>query len=138
MAAKEVYKQIYTSFKMKTPLFETDEITFKIVEGILIGNWKAESIDLPLVHKIINYRLKIQDGKSYPLLTNIKSVKESTKAARDYLASKEGCQGVSKAAIIISSPVSKMIANFFILASHPLIPTKMFTNEAEAKRWLMN
>ncbi len=122
---------------MQTLLFENDEIKFELENGILIAIWKCSTIDISKIQKTVRSRVEALNGNSYPLLSNIKSIKNSTKEARDYLASKDGCQGISKAAILISSPVSSMIANFFIKASHPIIPTKMFTNEAEAKNWLL-
>ncbi len=121
---------------MKTLLFENDEIKFELEDGILIATWKAVFLDKALVKKIINHRLEVLKGKSYPFLSNIKSIKNSTKEARDFLASKEGCQGALSVAILINSQVSKMIANFFIGYSKPFIPTRMFTDEAEAKKWL--
>ncbi len=123
---------------MKTLLFDNDEITFEVLDGILVSAWKSKFIDITLIRKVKKYHLEIMDGKSYPMLADIKSVRDTTKEARDFLASKEGCAGLIAIAIMINSPISKMIANFFILASRPVIPTKMFTDETEAKKWLLN
>ncbi len=122
---------------MKTLLFDNDEITFDVINGILVSAWKSKFIDISLVRKVKKYQLEILGGKSYPMLADIKSVRDTTKEARNFLASKEGCVGLIAIAILINSPVSKMIATFFIKASHPVIPTKMFTDEIEAKKWLM-
>ncbi len=121
---------------MKTLLFDNDEITFEVIDGILVSAWKSKFIDISLVRKVKKYHLEIMDGKSYPMLADIKSVRDTTKEARDFLASKEGCEGLTAIAIMINSPVSKMIANFFIKASRPVIPTTMFTDERAAKKWL--
>ena len=39
-------------------------------------------------------------------------------------------------ALLIDSPVSRVIANFFMGLNRPLSPTQMFTDETEAMRWL--
>ncbi len=121
---------------MKETLLDNDEITFELENGILIGTGKSPFLDIHVAIKITNYRLEIQKGKSNPILSNIKMTKNSTKEARDFLASEKGCKGVIAAAILINSDVTSMIANFFMRISRPIVPTKIFTDEAEAKTWL--
>lgn len=123
---------------MEKLLVGSHEVVFDFIieEGYVIGTFQSNFIDLSIAQKITEYRLKIQKGKEYPLLSNIKTVKNSTKPARDFMASKEGCEGVVAAAILIDSPIGSMIINFFIRVSKPLRPTKIFTNEPEAKKWL--
>ncbi|OFY83479.1 MAG: hypothetical protein A3F72_06010 [Bacteroidetes bacterium RIFCSPLOWO2_12_FULL_35_15] len=121
---------------MKTLILDNDRITFELEDGILIGVGKCTFIDLDLSVKITNDRLEIQKGKIYPLLSNIKSLKNTTKEARDFMASEKGCEGVIAAAVLINSSVGSMIGNFFIFINKPLVPTKLFTNEEEAKKWL--
>lgn len=125
------------SKNMKEILFDNNAIKFERESGIMIGTFKLESVDLELAQKVTNHRLSIQQGKSYPLLSNIKSIKNSTKPARDFMASKEGCEGVVAAAVLIDSPLGSMIGNFFISISRPFVTTKIFTDEGEAKKWLI-
>lgn len=121
---------------MKELLFESHEIKFELENGVMMGTFKLESIDLGIAQKVTTHRLEIQKGKSYPLLSNIKAIKNSTKQARDFMASKEGCEGVIAAAVLIDSPLGSMIGNFFISISRPLVTTKIFTDEMDAKKWL--
>ena len=74
-------------------------------------------------------------GISYPVLANIKGVKSITKEAREYLA-EEGTRLVKAGAIIIGSPLNKMLGNIFLTINNPKVPTKLFTDEKEAKEWL--
>lgn len=120
---------------MKKLLLENDLIIFEISDGIMIGTFKTELVDLSIAKKITDYRLDLQKEVSYPLISNITHVKNSTKEARDFLASEEGCKGVVAAAILIDSVVGSMIGNFFVRISKPLVPTRLFTNEDEAKKW---
>jgi hypothetical protein len=45
---------------------------------------------------------------------------------------------VSASAILVSSPMLKMMANFFILVNKPKNPTRMFTSKESAVEWLAN
>jgi hypothetical protein len=121
---------------MRERLLDNNYLTVDLENKVLIGTIKIESVDLTIAQKITDFRLNIQNGKSYPLLSNIKAIKNSTKAARDYMASEEGCKGVIAAAVLIDSPIGSMIGNFFISISRPIRPTKVFTDESEAIKWL--
>ncbi len=39
-------------------------------------------------------------------------------------------------ALLIDSPVSRVIANFFMGLNRPLSPTRVFTEQTQAIRWL--
>lgn len=52
------------------------------------------------------------------------------------MASEAGCEGVIVAALIIDSPIGRVLGNFFISISRPLRPTKIFTDEIKAIKWL--
>lgn len=118
-------------------LLDNEYLTIERENRILIGTIKIKEVDLDMVKKITEYRLSVQHGTKHFLLSNIKAIKSSTKAARDYMASEEGCQGVIAAAVLIDSAISSMIGNFFISISKPLVPTRIFTDESEAKKWLL-
>ncbi|HLP12679.1 MAG TPA: hypothetical protein VK177_12155 [Flavobacteriales bacterium] len=58
-----------------------------------------------------------------------------TKEAREY-AGEETPKLVQALAIIVNSEISKLVANAFLRVQKPPYPTKMFTNEKEAREWL--
>ena len=93
---------------------------------------------LEIAEKSVKDRLKVSEGKSYPLLIEIKNVKNSTLEARKFLASEKGCEGVKAAAILVNSSLGRMIGNFFIFFNKQLLPTKLFIDEKEAIEWLKN
>ena len=55
------------------------------------------------------------------------------RAAREELAAFEG---VTSAAILIDSALSRMIGNVFITFNKPMFPTRLFISETEAIEWL--
>jgi hypothetical protein len=118
-------------------LFENKELTIELENEIIVGIFKSEHIDLETAQRLAEYRIEATEGKLYPTIVNIKAVKSSTKAARDFFASEQGCKGIVAVAMIIDSPLGSMIGNFFVSISRPLVPTKIFTNEDDAKKWLV-
>jgi len=115
---------------------ENEYAIVELSNGIIVGTLKPDIVDKLIAQKAVISRLELSHGKSFPFLINIKSVKTVTKEARDFLASEEGCKGVTAASILIDSVIGSMIGNFFIRISKPLVPTRLFTNEEDAKKWL--
>jgi hypothetical protein len=58
-----------------------------------------------------------------------------TQEARDF-AGEETPKFVKALALITNSEISRMIANVFMVLKKPSYPTRMFTNEEDAKEWL--
>lgn len=79
---------------------------------------------------------KLSDGKIYPMLVNLKEIKSISKEARDHFSMQDRTPGVSAIGILIKSPVSSIIGNFFLGLNKSSVPTKLFTNEVKAKKWL--
>ncbi|WP_299707517.1 hypothetical protein [uncultured Pontibacter sp.] len=115
---------------------KTERLDLSIEDGILYCVYQeVELLDIHLASLCVQDRLNFAGGQSYPSLFDITHVKHSTKEARDYLAN-EGNEGVVASAIIVSSPMLKMAANFYIKVNRPKNPTRMFTGEDEAIQWL--
>ncbi|MGZ4077169.1 MAG: DUF7793 family protein, partial [Bacteroidia bacterium] len=79
---------------------------------------------------------EVSDGKVYPLLVNLKQINSITKEARDHFSMQNRSPGVCAIAMLIKSPVSKIIGNFFLGLNKSTVPAKLFTNEEKAIAWL--
>ena len=86
-------------------------------------------------HEIIVAVAKISQGKKYPLLSDVRNIKSVDRPAREYFA-KEFDKVVSAAAGLVGSPMTMIMANFFLRVNKPSLPTRLFTSEAEAIEWL--
>lgn len=75
------------------------------------------------------------DLDSYPLLVDTSEIKSITKEARDHFSMKNRNSNVIVIAIVVKSPLSKIIANFFIGLNKPIVPVKLFTTEERAIDW---
>ncbi len=117
-------------------LLDNEHVTVELENGILISIWKSSFVDLTIAKQVVKERLEVDPNKKYPALIKIKAIKESTKEARDFLASEEGCSGLSAGAICVNSILENVIATLFIYLNKPIIPTKVFSDEQKAKEWL--
>ena len=74
--------------------------------------------------------------KKYPLLIDARNIKSITKEARDHFSIQNRETSITSFAVIIDSPLSRIIGNFFMGLNKPSVPAKLFTNENEAVDWL--
>ena len=74
--------------------------------------------------------------KKYPLLIDSRKIKSITKEARDHFSIQNRETFITAFAVLIDSPLSRIIGNFFMGLNKPTIPAKLFTNENEAIDWL--
>jgi hypothetical protein len=73
-------------------------------------------------------------GRPHPLLVDAHDANSQDRAARNEFARRGDL--VSAVALIGVTPLSRMMANFFIAVSKPTSPTRLFDNEASAIAWL--
>ena len=71
-----------------------------------------------------------------PLLCDLTNVVKMTQECRRHFAGEEHATTYSKAALIVTSPISKVIGNFFLGLNKPLKPTRLFTNKEDGLKWL--
>lgn len=80
--------------------------------------------------------LKLNEGKRRPLFVDTKTMRILAREARHYYAGEEAARVASAVAIIVGTPVSKVLGNFYLGLSNPHLPTRLFTDEDEAVEWL--
>ena len=76
------------------------------------------------------------EGRKRPVLVDITEIKSMDREARVFFAGPETAQVESAAALVVRSPLTRAIGNFFMGLNKPLFPTRLFTSEAEALSWL--
>jgi len=79
---------------------------------------------------------EIVKGDPLPLLCDLTNVVKMTQDCRKHFAGAEHAAVFSKCALIVTSPLSKIIGNFFLGANKPLRPTRLFTSVDEGLIWL--
>jgi len=84
----------------------------------------------------ITIQSNLTKAKKVLNLTDIRNVKSITRKGRQYLIGEETVKLTKACALIIESPVSRIIGNFMLGLNKPDYPVKLFTIEDEAIIWL--
>ena len=103
--------------------------------GRIIWEPGAE-VTLDDAHEVMAAYHKVRKGTKMPLLVDTQKMKSLDRGARHYFAGEEAAECASAAAIIVGTPVSKVLGNFYLGLSNPHLPSRLFTSEDEALAWL--
>jgi hypothetical protein len=76
--------------------------------------------------------------EEFALIVDTRKIKSITKEARDYFSLNGRESRVIAFAILIESPLSRIIGNFFMGLNKPRVPVKLFNKEANAVEWCLN
>lgn len=75
-------------------------------------------------------------GQQVRLLIDMRRIKSQDREVREYYTQQGYAIGLQAVAILVGSPVSRVIGNLYIGFNKSNIPTRLFTSEAEAIAWL--
>jgi hypothetical protein len=117
-------------------LFENDYARFWIADNILFFEYKPNTvIDLKVATSVVTDRIHFQNGRSFPVLCDIRGIISTEKAGRDYLA-QFGSILTLAVGLIMDEKVSLTISSFYVKINKPTVPTKIFTKQEEALGYL--
>lgn len=80
----------------------------------------------------------VSRGRCSPVLVDSRGIKYQSKEAREHFVSHEAYRVSSAVALLVGSPVSRVIGNFFLRHNAPSAPTKLFTDTEQAVAWLVD
>lgn len=105
--------------------------------NILIVTYKPGiQINQEVAKEIVSTRLSFTGNKRIPCMILSQGVVSMDKPAREYLASTEATKGLLATAIIVDSPFSSFLGNFFHKVYKTKMPVKIFSSIPQAKKWL--
>ncbi|WP_437321352.1 DUF7793 family protein [Sorangium sp. So ce385] len=105
-------------------------------DGIIRATAFPVHMSLGFAQEVVRATIELADGTPRPVLVDIRAQKTVDRAAREYFAGAEAAKGHCALALLVDSPVSKAIGNFFLGLSQAPVPRKLFTSEDEAIGWL--
>ncbi|MBS1122868.1 MAG: hypothetical protein H6Q90_5096 [Deltaproteobacteria bacterium] len=77
-------------------------------------------------------------NKRSRVLVDMRGVRSQTRGARQYFAGPEAAKVSAAVALLIGSPISSVLGNFFMRVGGPLrTPTALFTDASKAISWLL-
>lgn len=109
---------------------EDDIVRAKVKDHVIVT--------LEYAREMTDTLLKISPDASRPLLVHLGKVKYITKEAREHFKGGKRKPTAPAVALIIETSLSVIIGNFYIGLNKPHVPTRLFTNEKSAVRWLKN
>ena len=74
--------------------------------------------------------------KQRPMLVDMRTLKAQSRDVRAYYTGPESQKIICAAAVLVDSPISRIIGNFFLGFNKMDLPTKLFRSEDEALTWL--
>jgi hypothetical protein len=77
---------------------------------------------------------QLTGGRRSPLLVDMHDTGPLDRPTRAELTRRSDLQ--TAVALIVGTPLTRMMANFFLTVNKPLFPTRMFDDEASAAAWL--
>ena len=107
----------------------------EIVWGELIANPMTLETAVENVDAQERLRDTVKREKTRVLI-DMTSVTEISKEARDYFANERTASIQRATALLIGSPVSRVIGNFFMGLNRPVSPTRLFSDPQKAIQWL--
>jgi hypothetical protein len=79
---------------------------------------------------------ELTNGQTLPMLCDLTNVIKMSRDCREHFAGAEHARVFSKCALIIKSPISRIIGNFFLGANKPIRPTRLFNDREKGLLWL--
>ncbi|MDH5542463.1 MAG: hypothetical protein OEY64_05820 [Nitrospinota bacterium] len=79
---------------------------------------------------------RLMDGKKGVALVDIRNIKSITKNAREYYSGPETAEVTKACAILVGSPLTKVIGNFYMRINKTIFPLRLFSSESSAISWL--
>mgnify|MGYP001608965046 CR=1 FL=1 len=120
--------------KTETPSFIIYLGDDQICRSIVKKNAEVKIEEAQKVTEIVQLFLS---GEKLPILVDIRNIKSITKEAREHFTMKNREPSVSAIGLLVKSPLSMLVANFFIGINRSAVPTKLCINENKAKEWLL-
>ena len=116
---------------------ENDMASMWLENEILFFSWKKEvDLDLSLAKKIVGDRLRLQQGKDYPVLCNLNGIRSVEKDAWSYLVG-EGSELIKAIALVYATPLEYALSKYFMKRVSS-IPTQVFGELSLAKEFLLH
>ena len=110
---------------------------FAEADGTVIFRFHERSrLDAVNTAELIRAHVAAAAGAKRPVLVDLRGLAWADREARAMGAGKEPTSATSCMALLVGNPVTRFLGNFFLSVTRPVFPTRIFTNEDEARAWL--
>jgi hypothetical protein len=85
---------------------------------------------------VVRAHIAAAAGKKRLTIADVRGLRSATREARELAGGANVVAITLRMALIVKSPVSRVLGNFFMTVTNPKYPTRVFTDEAAARSWL--
>jgi len=118
-------------------VLDTPYVYYELHGDLMIGSYKKDlKINLDIAKEIVKIRQELANHNPVVALIYNQGVVKMDKKAREYFASDDGIKGIIAAAIVVGSPFTTFLANFFVSVNKPKMPVRVFSSANDALKWL--
>lgn len=124
---------------MENPTYENQVFCTSLDKAGVVHTKVKKRAKVDINHAVENtefVRLLCDDGQA-PMLVDLREIHSITQEARSHFSMQDRKGHAICLALLINSPVSRIVGNFFIGISKPTVPTRLFSDEDDAKAWLL-
>jgi hypothetical protein len=89
-----------------------------------------------LTEELVRAQIAAAGGQKRPTLADVRDLVSTDRASRELAAGPELTAVVSRMAIVVGNPLTRMLSNFFSRVTGPSYPVRVFEDEARARAWL--
>jgi hypothetical protein len=105
--------------------------------GVVLARAKPQAaLDLADAREVTAAMFPLVEGATGRILIDLREVRSMSRECREYFAGRRPGRRQMACALLVRTPLGRAIGNFFMGINKPIIPTRMFTLEEEALRWL--
>jgi hypothetical protein len=112
-----------------------DNLSIQIENGIMFIDYFIEHGTYDIVDKGIKKKIEMLKGRSFPVVSDMRAVKTSTRESRQRMSEPDAAIGVTAVAVVLNSKVQRVMFNFFSAINKRPAPAKIFTKKEEAIKW---
>jgi hypothetical protein len=110
---------------------------FTELDGTVVLRFLAGShVTAAAAPTLMRAQISAARGGKRATLADLRGIASNERASRELAAGPEIVAVTSRMALLVENPVSRIFGNFFMRVTRPAYPTRIFTDEASARRWL--
>lgn len=105
-------------------------------DGIIHIIPNEKNVNVKMAERVVKIIHSLMDGNPRGLLVDNRNLSSIERPARKIFAKEVNNQFTVAVAMIVKSPLNKIVVNFFLRLNNLSRPTKIFNSEVEAINWL--
>ncbi|MFO0596658.1 MAG: hypothetical protein U0228_15180 [Myxococcaceae bacterium] len=110
-------------------LWTEDEFVF----GRFLPNAEVTAVD---AHENLAATRELARGRRMKVVVDLREVRSQSADARAVLAGPEATAVSLAVALVVGSPLSRVLGNFYLGFNRPEVPTRLFSSPDDARAWL--